>query len=423
MATAPSQELDNAPAQTRPAFLRRVQIRGYKSIAFCDVTLEPLTILVGRNASGKSNFLDALAFLRDVLAKGTVEAVNLHRGRNAILSPQVEGNTTSISIETDYENPITRTPFRAEYEISVELPDRNKPVVACESARILNRTEGSTVGFDREGERVEWVGFDDRPPPLDWCPSDRLMLGMYGNTPFLELNLALHELGIYSFSPEAIRELQRPTRGIQLEKTGRNLASVIASIQEEDPSVIRRITAYLAAIVRDVEHFEVVRYGEYETIRFRLRAVGGSQPVEFDAASMSDGTLRVLSALVAASQVQLPGGNGIIGIEEPETSLHPAAMRALVDALDEATLRTQVLLTTHSAEMLDNSTIKPENVRVVRMVDGQTTIGPVDEVHFEIVAQKLNSLGGLERENRLVPDLDDQDRQRALDQELRETRP
>ena len=89
-------------------------------------------------------------------------------------------------------------------------------------------------------------------------------------------------------------------------------------------------------------------------------------------------------------------------------------MRALVDALDEAALRTQILLTTHSAELLDNPTIRPENVRVVQLVDGQTAIGPVDEASVEIVTRKLNSLGGLERENQLEADLDDRDRQREL---------
>jgi predicted ATPase len=129
---------------------------------------------------------------------------------------------------------------------------------------------------------------------------------------------------------------------------------------------------------------------------------------------MSDGTLRALAALVAAFQIVLPIGPALVGIEEPETALHPAAMRALVDALDEATLRTQILLTTHSAEMLDNPTIKPENVRVVQLVDGQTVIGPVDEASVEIVARKLSTLGGLERENQLEPDQDDQERQREL---------
>ena len=103
-----------------------------------------------------------------------------------------------------------------------------------------------------------------------------------------------------------------------------------------------------------------------------------------------------------------------MAIEEPETALHPAAMRALVDALDEATGRNQILLTTHSAEMLDNPTIRPENVRVVQMVDGRTEIGPVDAASVEIVKRQLNTLGGLERENRLEPDPDDLDRQRRL---------
>ncbi len=57
MASASDTEnVETGDELTKPPFLRRVRIRGYKSIAFCDVALEPLTILVGRNASGKSNF-------------------------------------------------------------------------------------------------------------------------------------------------------------------------------------------------------------------------------------------------------------------------------------------------------------------------------------------------------------------------------
>src|SRR5438552_12764020 len=85
MATILSQEADNETEEwTKPAFLRRVRIRGYKSIAFCDVALEPLTILVGRNASGKSNFLDALAFLRDLMEMRATEAVNERKGWRSI---------------------------------------------------------------------------------------------------------------------------------------------------------------------------------------------------------------------------------------------------------------------------------------------------------------------------------------------------
>ena len=52
---------------TTASLLRRVKIRDYKSIAYCDVELGPLTVLVGRNGAGKSNFLDALGFVADAL--------------------------------------------------------------------------------------------------------------------------------------------------------------------------------------------------------------------------------------------------------------------------------------------------------------------------------------------------------------------
>src|SRR5262249_39044430 len=186
----------------------------------------------------------------------------------------------------------------------------------------------------------------------------------------------------------------------------------IEGLREIDEDGVARVGAYLREIVDDVESFDVVRLGDYETIGFELRAPPGHAPLRLNAANMSDGTLRVLASLVAAFQIQLPIGPGLVAIEEPETSLHPAATRALVDALDEATLRSQIVLTTHSADMLDNPTIHPENVRVVEMVDGQTVIGPVDAASVEIVRKKLDTLGGLERQNQLEPDPDDLDRQR-----------
>ena len=81
MATVPNKKPSTKIAARRSSpFLRRVRIRGNKSIAFCDVRLQPLTILVGRNAAGKSNFLEALAFLGNALQLNISEAVNRHGG-------------------------------------------------------------------------------------------------------------------------------------------------------------------------------------------------------------------------------------------------------------------------------------------------------------------------------------------------------
>src|SRR5947209_13211452 len=100
MATAPSQdERDDLDEWTKPPFLRRVRIRGYKSIAFCDVRLQPLTILVGRNAAGKSNFLDALAFLRDALDDGLANALKHRGGIRGIACRSAPTDTISLQIE------------------------------------------------------------------------------------------------------------------------------------------------------------------------------------------------------------------------------------------------------------------------------------------------------------------------------------
>src|SRR5438309_6690767 len=98
-----SEALAGADQRAKPPFLRRVRIRGYKSMAFCDVTLEPLTILVGRNASGKSNFIDALTFLRDSVHLGVNEAVKRHGGADAILCRLSEERAVLIEIECGFE--------------------------------------------------------------------------------------------------------------------------------------------------------------------------------------------------------------------------------------------------------------------------------------------------------------------------------
>jgi predicted ATPase len=199
-----------------------------------------------------------------------------------------------------------------------------------------------------------------------------------------------------------------------LKRDGRNLARAIEGLKEIENRDVDRVKAYLRAIVPEIEGFEVFTLGDFETIRFQVRSRLERAPLNLYAASMSDGTLRALATLIAAFQIHLPIGPAVIAIEEPETALHPAAMRALVAALDEATLRTQILITTHSPDLLDAEAVKPENVRVVEWRDGSTVITPLDKASVSIVRDDLNTLGGLERDRQLGPNLDDLDRQADL---------
>ncbi len=141
MATSTNSEAgDGLCEQSKPPFLRRVRIRGYKSIAFCDVTLVPLTILVGRNASGKSNFLDALAFLSDVVVKGVHEAVKLHGGRDAVLCQLTNSSFISLEIEAGYQPQGEAEPWAGIFTVEIALPARgNRASSASWSVWITRR--------------------------------------------------------------------------------------------------------------------------------------------------------------------------------------------------------------------------------------------------------------------------------------------
>ena len=135
-----------------PPFLRRVRIRGYKSIAFCDVALSPLTILVGRNASGKSNFIDALAFLRDVIRFGVNEAVKRHGGADAILHRTQQGRAVSVAIECEYAIGEDDR-WQASYRLDVELPPARAAKIRREELRIEQGEKW--VAYVNDDGRVE----------------------------------------------------------------------------------------------------------------------------------------------------------------------------------------------------------------------------------------------------------------------------
>jgi predicted ATPase len=104
----------------------------------------------------------------------------------------------------------------------------------------------------------------------------------------------------------------------------------------------------------------------------------------------------------------------LIGIEEPETALHLAASGALMGAMREAADSTQILLTTHSPDLLDNVELDKEDLLVLRSNQGTTVIGPADPSSLESIRNHLFSPGDLLRMDQLQSDLSPKERQTDL---------
>jgi predicted ATPase len=163
---------------------------------------------------------------------------------------------------------------------------------------------------------------------------------------------------------------------------------------------------YLAQVVPGVTDVEHKVFGPRETVEFRQQVQGAKDAWRFVAQNMSDGTLRALGVLLALHQT----GNGapirVIGIEEPEAALHPAAVGVLLDSLRDAATRLQVVATSHSADLLDDKTLFDDAILAVVAEGNETRISQLDDVGRQVLRDRLYTAGELLRMNQLTPHAD-----------------
>jgi predicted ATPase len=141
-----------------------------------------------------------------------------------------------------------------------------------------------------------------------------------------------------------------------------------------------------------------------ETLEFRQDVAGAKHPWRFLAQNMSDGTLRALGVVTALFQGNRDFSPSLVGIEEPETALHPAATAALREALERAASRTQIIVTSHSPDLLDDKKISGDSVLAVVSDAGETQIAPLDSASLMALQEQLFSPGELLRISQLAPD-------------------
>lgn len=378
-------------------FLKKVTLRNYKSIAACRLELGSLTFLVGPNGSGKSNFLDALRFVSDSL-KTSLDHALRDRGTIKEVRRRSGGHPNHFSIRLDFHLPsgdVGHFSFRVGAKPSGGFEVQN------EECKLVNVSRKLTEHYYhvRSGEVLD-ASFDLRPAAL----SDRLFLvALSGMPEFRPLFDALSRMEIYNLNPKEISSMQKPDPGELLRRDGGNLASLFNRLPAHTQE---RINCYLSRIVRGVSGVETKILGSQETLEFRQAIKGQRHPWRFLAASMSDGTLRAVGVLAAVFQSFGQGEAlpSIIGLEEPEMALHPAAAGILLGALREGSRQTQILVTSHSPDLLDDPDIPDTSLFAVDNVDGITRIGALDQAGKEVLRKQLFTPGELLRQNQLAPD-------------------
>ncbi len=387
---------------SRSVEISRVAIRDYKSIAACDVELGPLTFLVGPNGSGKSNFLDALRFIADSLNHSVEQAIRDRGGINDVRR-RSEGRPRHFGIKVEFGISGLKCTF------AFEIGDRKGGgfIIKRESCTMYSDESNPTVSCSYEAEAGKLV-VDSKYSRLSMPASpDRFMLSALAGLPdFRPAYVALAGMGFYRLNPDKIRDLQAPESGDLLTRDGSNAAAVLSHLTKRHPDVKVRVEEYLMSVAPGTQHVGVKTLGPRETLEFEEVVSGSNRTRRFLAANMSDGTLRALGILLAL--FQSPNGGrqvSLIAVEEPETALHPAAAGVLLDALREASGNRQVIVTSHSPDLLDSRDLPADAILAVSAEDGATSIGALKPEERAILKKRLKTPGELLRNNQLTPDL------------------
>lgn len=386
-----------ATGATTP-FVRRVTIRNYKSIAACQVELQRLLFLVGPNGAGKSNFLDALRFVADALRTSLDHALR-DRGTIKEVRRRSGGHPNHFAIRLDF---VLSDGSAGHYSFRVGSKPAGGYEVQSEECKLI--AEGfparSSSYHVKSGQVIQ-----SSEPLLPAVLPDRLFLVAASGLPaFRPVFDALSRIEIYNLNPKVIAIPQLPDPSELLRRDGSNAASMLQKLAEDERQQISR---YLSRIVPGISAVDAKSLGAQETIEFRQSVRGQEHPWRFLASSMSDGTLRafgVLLALFQSDHTLREQSPLLIGLEEPEMALHPAAASVLLAALRDASQRVQILVTSHSPDLLDNPDIETESLLAVENDDALTHIAPIDAAGREMLRQKLFTAGELLRQNQLAPD-------------------
>jgi predicted ATPase len=390
------EQVDKAELRmSTPIFITKVMLRNYKSIGYCDVVLGKLTYLVGANGSGKSNFLDALHLVRDALYGSLDNALN-ERGGLSEVRRRSSGHPTHFGIRLEFTLATGQSGY---YAFTIAALAGRGYEVLTEKCVIQGVGKGTFFQIDR-GRLL-----DSSEAIFPSVTADRLALvAASGLTAFRPVFDAFTHMGFYNLNPKLMRELQKPQEGRLLKPVGENIASVIGHLERLAPDQLALVQQYLQTVAPMVHGVERKQVGPMETLEFRQDMAGAKHPWRFLAQNMSDGTLRALGVLAALFQGNRDYSPTLVGIEEPETALHPAASAALREALTRASEETQVIVTSHSPDLLDDMNLSANALLAVISEGGETRIAPLDPASRDAMRQHLFSAGELLRLNQLAPD-------------------
>ncbi len=370
--------------------IRRIEILNFKSFDKLDIDLHGFNLLIGANASGKSNFVRIFDFLRDISNYSLEDAISMQGGvgylRNITLGSQdffikitsddvfnfggyirkdLGIKTSKITYRFDIKfnkrrigYDIVNDELKINYDIFNLKPSKEKRAVLEDGDKI---GEGN-LSFIKNKTKVNYqIGYnedlpfkeDDFIPPIfkkqKFSPKRLLMETIFFKIPFDVSRI--FDISINDFDPKLPKRATPITGKIALEEDGSNLAIVIQNIIQHKESR-RKFLNLVKDVLPFIAKLDIDKFSD-KSVLIKLEekyTKGKYLPASF----VSDGTLNVVALIIALYFNR----KRFAIIEEPERSIHPYLVSRIMNMMKDASAKKQLLVTTHNPEMVKHADLK-----------------------------------------------------------------
>jgi predicted ATPase len=336
--------------------LDRLTLHGFKSIrALEDFEFKKLNVLVGANGAGKSNLVSLFRMLRAMSEEGLASFVTLNGGADGFLfngpkeTPQIDAHLKFG--QNEYKFTLVPT-------ASLQLMVKTESTYYSRG-RWWNYTEGRLESRLKQ-LKEEKSGFYPKSPGV----------GAY-------IYDAVSSWLVYHFHDTSATATMRRDQSVrdwrELNPDASNIASFLLRLKTKHPNYYLKILETIQLVAPFLDDFllEPESKGENEVVRLEWRQKGSSFP--FQPWQLSDGTIRFICLATALLQPDPPS---TIVIDEPELGLHPFALEALAGLFRDAADRTQLIISTQSATLLNH--FEPDEVVVIDRADGSSRFRRLD---------------------------------------------
>ncbi|MBG1265417.1 AAA family ATPase [Nostoc sp. WHI] len=359
--------------------LKKLILENWKSFRYAELPLDPLTVLIGTNASGKSNVVEALVFLQRIARGENVEAAlagdktltSIRGGLEwAALKPETQFTLNALvqgeDDKADYLY-VIQTQIVSEVKVIEEYIERQNlnedhTIKYVENFTVKKIDLNTKSGMKEAGTYFDFKDIVSNHIYLSTDEDGRLIFEKELQKRYFPLKIkaincvvsTLKEILILNPIPSKMREYSRLSD--TLESDASNIAGVLAALSEEHKT---EVESTLSNYIKDFPEGDIQKLWAEKVGRFGTDAMLYCQEewkpghiTEIDAKTMSDGTLRFIAILTAL--LTRPEGSQLV-IEEIDNGLHPSRAELLVRTLREigSKRKIDILLTTHNPALLD----------------------------------------------------------------------